>query len=278
MLAQDYDSNAGRVKYPCFVQPKLDGVRLIASVSAAGEVELRTRNGKAVDEAAFDALASRLKTFLRPGLYLDGEMYSHGETFEEVVSKFKHGSAALSYWIYDLYDAHRADLGTAERMAALSDLLERMSRLKLQGVRAVETRRVATADEVASAHDEYAAMGFEGVMVRDAGAPYEPGKRSRALLKLKAFQTDEFAVVDVVEAEGLDAGTAVFVCEAVQGKEKKTFNVRMRASREARREHLLAFRRDPSAFVGKKLTVRFQQLTANGIPRFPVGLALRDYE
>jgi len=29
---------------------------------------------------------------------------------------------------------------------------------------------------------------------------------------------------------------------------------------------------------GKKLTVQFQNLTDCGLPRFPVGLAIRDYE
>ena len=32
------------------------------------------------------------------------------------------------------------------------------------------------------------------------------------------------------------------------------------------------------SMVGKKLTVRFQELTEDGIPRFPVGIAFRDYE
>jgi hypothetical protein len=32
------------------------------------------------------------------------------------------------------------------------------------------------------------------------------------------------------------------------------------------------------AYVGKKLTVRYQELTDEGLPRFPVGVAFRDYE
>lgn len=32
------------------------------------------------------------------------------------------------------------------------------------------------------------------------------------------------------------------------------------------------------AYVGKPLTVRYQELTQDGIPRFPVGIAVRDYE
>jgi DNA ligase-1 len=32
------------------------------------------------------------------------------------------------------------------------------------------------------------------------------------------------------------------------------------------------------SYVGKKLTVKYQELTDDGIPRFPIGLAIRDYE
>ena len=31
-------------------------------------------------------------------------------------------------------------------------------------------------------------------------------------------------------------------------------------------------------FIGKMLTVRFQELTDDGLPRFPVGIEFRDYE
>ena len=31
-------------------------------------------------------------------------------------------------------------------------------------------------------------------------------------------------------------------------------------------------------YYGKLLTVKFQELTSDGIPRFPVGISFRDYE
>ena len=31
-------------------------------------------------------------------------------------------------------------------------------------------------------------------------------------------------------------------------------------------------------FIGSKLTVRYQELTDDGIPRFPVGVTIRNYE
>ena len=31
-------------------------------------------------------------------------------------------------------------------------------------------------------------------------------------------------------------------------------------------------------YIGKMLTVKYQELTNDHVPRFPVGLAIRDYE
>jgi DNA ligase-1 len=50
--------------------------------------------------------------------------------------------------------------------------------------------------------------------------------------------------------------------------------VRPRGTREKRAE----WWENREQYIGSKLTVRFQNLTADGIPRFPVGIAIRDYE
>jgi DNA ligase-1 len=36
--------------------------------------------------------------------------------------------------------------------------------------------------------------------------------------------------------------------------------------------------RRAAELIGKRLTVRYQELTDGGVPRFPVGVAVRDYE
>jgi len=33
-----------------------------------------------------------------------------------------------------------------------------------------------------------------------------------------------------------------------------------------------------SNYIGQQLTVRYQELTDDGVPRFPVGIAIRNYE
>jgi hypothetical protein len=32
------------------------------------------------------------------------------------------------------------------------------------------------------------------------------------------------------------------------------------------------------SFIGKMLTVKYQEMSPDGVPRFPSGIAIRDYE
>ena len=52
-------------------------------------------------------------------------------------------------------------------------------------------------------------------------------------------------------------------------------SVRPRGSREQRRAWLLDFDR---LCRDRQLTVRYQELSRDGVPRFPVGVSVRDYE
>ena len=100
-------------------------------------------------------------------------------------------------------------------------------------------------------------------MARNANGLYA-GKRSYDLQKIKEFQDDEFAIVDCVEGRGGYAGCGIFVCKARNGE---LFNVKMRGPKE----RLAEFLTKPATWKGKILTVKYQYVSAYGIPIFPVG-------
>jgi ATP-dependent DNA ligase len=108
-------------------------------------------------------------------------------------------------------------------------------------------------------------------MVRDPSSVYENGKRSNYLLKYKDFVTEEYEVVDAKTGHGRDANAVVWVCKTENGD---TFCVRPEGTIE-QREYFYAHKEN---YFGKMLTVKFQNLTDLGIPRFPVGIVFRDYE
>ena len=110
-------------------------------------------------------------------------------------------------------------------------------------------------------------------MIRGKDSPYKQQGRSKELLKYKLFHDDEFVVIGHHEGTGAHAGTPIFEC-ASKVKKDKNFSVTMQGSIEGRKKMF----ENVKSYYGKKLTVKYQEITADGVPRFPVGLAFRDYE
>jgi len=80
--------------------------------------------------------------------------------------------------------------------------------------------------------------------------------------------------VGAEEGKGKDKGTVIWICSITSGDDSGTFSVRPKGTFEERTDWFKNYK----SYVGKNLTVQFQNLTNGGIPRFPVGIAIRDYE
>jgi DNA ligase-1 len=89
------------------------------------------------------------------------------------------------------------------------------------------------------------------------------------LQKYKEFKEDEYEIVGYREGEGRDEGTVLWMCITPEGRQ---FSVRPRGSMELRRE----LYRQGDKYVGKKLTVIYQELSEMKVPRFPVGKDVRE--
>lgn len=244
MLANKWEDRHKYISEPFYVQPKIDGVRLL--VSNKGGI---SRTGKVVPGT------EHLGKGLKEGEYLDGECYDPTKTFEEITSLFKTNPKALEFHVFDYFDTNRPNLTFDER-------LERVN---------VETRWVRTKSDLPVVHKQYMDAGYEGTMIREASSVYEIGKRSNYLLKLKDFKTDEYKVIGMRECAGKDVGTPIWVCTTENGQE---FTVRPEGTQEKRRDMF----KNGDRYIGKMLTVKYQNLTDLGVPRFPVGIAFRDYE
>ena len=118
-------------------------------------------------------------------------------------------------------------------------------------------------------HKIFVSTGYEGAIIRNADGTYTEGI-SNDLMKLKSFDTTEFKVVDVLEAEGNDAGTAIFKLKCGEYE----FCARPVGSRSLRAQYLA----DKEELIGMAATVQHQGYSDAGVPRFPVLLNIRDYE
>jgi hypothetical protein len=123
--------------------------------------------------------------------------------------------------------------------------------------------------DIMAAHKKFVAAGYEGTMIRDDSAGYEIAQRAYQLQKLKDFQDAEFRIVDVVSGGGSHSNVPRFVCENKKGIQ---FNC-VPEGDMGKREEMFKNRK---SYIGKWLTIRYQTLTKDGVPQFPVGVDVRD--
>ena len=263
MLAHDYNKRGKSIKFPCFVQRKFDGTRCVGIPNKG----LFSRNRK-----SYPHMSHIVKEInkLPPTIILDGELYSDTLTFQEIVGLVKRETLKkgddekqlqIKFHIYDIVN----EMPYEERYANLQMLF---NRYKFKYLELVKTEVCESEEKMKELHAQYVADGYEGIMLRNKTGPYK-NARSIDLQKYKEFFDEEYEVVGYKEGEGVEEGCVLWTCKTPEGK---TFNCRPRGTREDRADMFI----NGKKYIGKKLTVRFQELTDDKVPRFPVGIAFRE--
>ncbi len=282
MLALEFDPS-NTMKFPVFIQPKLDGVRCLV-YSSGDKIIFQSRQNTLFDpfEHLLDEIKKLLELLGNPTQFvLDGELYIHGAEFNEITSmvrrsKKKHPNITnLKYHIYDCFyfgdqNLDKNKMSYAERNKFLNS---GFSKSKFDQLICVDTKVANTIDDLEKYHTYYTNQSYEGIMIRTMGGVYKQQGRSKDLQKYKKFHDDEFIVTGYHEGSGAHAGTPIFECFS-KVNPGKTFGVTMQGTIESKKEML----KNIDKYIGKQLTVKYQELSVDGIPRFPVGIAFRDYE
>ena len=265
MLAVKYNKNY--IKFPCMVQPKLDGVRCIVFEGKDHDIHLKSRRNK-------ELILPHIKEYLskhRDLLPLDGELYNHKElTFQEIISAVKKLSDKTNKIVLTVYDKPIPSENNYNRWSKLIKKSKLVVKKK-DPIKFLETKICNSLEEIYAYHDKCVSEGYEGIIIRNFDGLYEFGYRSNNLIKYKKFSDEEFEVLDIVEATGRDKGTGIFILKT---KEGKVFKARPQGNKVLRASYLL----NRSKLIGKYCTVKYQELSTYGIPRFPSVIAIRDYE
>ena len=268
MLAETYAKKADKIVFPAFIQPKLDGMRCIA-IKNGDDVTLWSRSRKPIDTCAHIVAAIKVH-YEDQDVILDGELYSHdlSDAFGKIMSSARGDSAEnpssnLQYHIYDTV----AEGSFAQRWRALD------KEFPIDGaLRAVQTYGVEDDAEMRDLFKLFLEDGYEGLIIRNADAPYQ-NRRTPDLQKVKTFDDAEFLIIGVKEGRGRLQGTlGTFTCQTSDGT---VFDAKMTGNQEDNGKYLT----DSTLWTGKMLTVQYQGLTdKNNVPRFPVGLRIREAE
>jgi DNA ligase-1 len=254
MLAKDYKKEIKKVVYPCYVQPKLDGMRSLGSI----EDHLVSRTGKVIDTLKHIKLDSIGETIL------DGELYAHGISFQEnmkLIKKYRAGETEkVKYHVYDVV----MDACFSARYAYLSVLIAAIDN---PNINLVPVYRVESEKEMLVLHAHFILQGYEGTMIRHSEEGYQVNKRSSQLLKYKDFLDEAYTVNEVWPSESRPE-QGVVECVTPKGI---TFTCGMKFS-HAEREEILTNKEN---YIGKMAEIRFFEYTDSGLPRFPVCVGFR---
>lgn len=239
------------------------------------EIVLISRKGKPFPH--LNHLREELKGTIEEGFVLDGELYSDDLTFQEITGivrreTLKEGDeekmSKMGIRVYDMIPLNDLNMDFIDRHNYINATLAPEDECYTNKVRKVPTFEIQSEEEVKTYHDKFVEEGYEGCMVRNAKGEYGINKRSKHLQKFKHMQREEYKIVGYSEGQGNEVGTVIWECETVQGKR---FNVRPKGTREERKEWF----ENGHDHIGEYLSVQFQELTEDLVPRFPVGVGIR---
>ena len=251
MLAKPY---AGTDPTGWWMSEKLDGVRAYWTGT-----HFYTRNGNPIH-------APEWFTRSLPNIALDGELTAGRGAFQQTVSAVRKQVPVDTEWrsiTFQVFDAPTVRGGCEARWAEMNRVVTGVPH-----VFALQQTRCSSPRHLAQVRAEIAALGGEGVMLREAGSAYEQ-RRTGALRKVKSFQDAEARITGHTAGTGKHAGRlGAYEAVLLKGSRAK-FRIGTGIS-DAERERPLS--------VGTIVTVKFQELTDDGVPRFPALVGARDYE
>lgn len=260
-LAKDF---SGKLPRKILIQPKLDGYRAIGQT---GTGRLFSRNGKEI--LGFDDISEQLSR-LPSGCYLDGEIMSQNFKGTQQ-SAFAHTSGKLG--IYNAFDFMEGSIGTKEDQHTRSkNLLEflgvgpegpRNVRSEICNIIPVQSWLIdkgsegSVYDEMLSYYDQCLAEGYEGIMIKDAEAPYQL-KRGTNWQKMKPVNSIDLKVVGI-EPGKYDTKYADSLGRLIVQFEDNQVGVGSGIT-DAQRQ---LWWDNPTLIVGKTIEVLYQEVTSN---------------
>jgi DNA ligase 1 len=198
-----------------------------------------------------------------PNYALDGELWTARKTFQRTVSIVKRQDMPETWKEvrYVLFDAPARAESFEDRLTFLQSEVPKWGN---SYTTLLEQTRCENLAQMQAKLAEVEALGAEGLMLRQPGSKYVLG-RSSTLLKVKSFFDAEAIVVGYEAGKGKHKGrTGSLLCELPNGKK---FNVGTGLSD--------AERHAPPA-VGTTIRFQYQELSEDGIPRFPSYLGVRE--
>jgi DNA ligase-1 len=298
MALQVYNKYKKYIKYPCFIQPKLDGIRVIAKLIKDGneyKVELLSRRLNIY--SGFEHIKDEIYKILikYPNTILDGELYNHKLNLQDISGlvrnenidseKLKKDRLQLSFYIFDciLLNDNSQKMIFDERIKLLQELLLEKSNNteKFKYLKLVDTTLVHSESESNELFKSYIKNKYEGIVYKNRNAIYEYSNikeiRSHDYLKRKKNYEQEYPIIGFEEgSHGKDKGAIIFTMKTDNNKEFRAVpNMTLNKRKELYKIALKSF---DTKFKNKLPTISFDEFSKDNVPLRPKFITIRDYE
>jgi DNA ligase-1 len=194
------------VTYPVLVSIKLDGIRAMAIDGV-----LYTRTMQPFKPLVQERFSKILELTRKAGLVLDGELYCHDMTFQQITSAVSHEDkiGELVFHVFDLLSIKewfgQSATPYSIRVKQYWDLCQTTDPHQYD-ITPVRQIKCNAADEVVAIHEENLNIGFEGSMLRSPQGTYKHGRstvKERDLRKFKPFETVDGIIVGFKQQSSL---------------------------------------------------------------------------
>lgn len=280
MLAHVYEPH--RVTYPCYVQPKLNGVRALYQGGY-----FQSRDGVPFNEKVLAHLAEPLKKNFSPDVILDGELYVHGWPLQRILGAItpvreepNEDTVKVEYHVFDTVNYQKS-------FGARNHVRRSMNRHNSpeQQIWSVKTILVEAESQANLMYANFVSLGYEGMMYRLGNCPYTVPKqfnhgeilapltatkrtkylsdkdnRTWHLLKRKDWHDDEFDFISLNSTVGEKGEPGFQMWLRTKEGSKDRFKV---SSGLSDKEVEIYLDRPP---VGRKVKVKYLVLSQDSIP------------
>lgn len=238
---------------------KLDGIR---GIWEAGK--FKTRQDNPIHTPSYF-------TYNFPSFKLDGELWIARAKFDEVSALTRSDNLDSSLWksvTYNVFDVPNACEEFKLAPCTLSNRLKVLERYLQQNpnpyIKIIKQIPIKDQEHLKEFYKDIIFSKGEGVVIRKDLAPYEKG-RSKNALKLKPYEDAECKVIAYTEGKGkFQDKIGALLCQMPDDRVIKIGSGLKDKDRE-----------NPPK-IGSIVTYKFNGLTKNSLPRFPVFLHIRD--
>jgi ATP-dependent DNA ligase len=252
MGLHDYEKMGERIKFPAYLQPKLDGYRALIKCFDKN-ISIISRQGKPFAHLNF--MESELKKVCKSGIILDGELLSPKvpvrdmrsllgkKDINEVDEKLLH---SLRFNIFDMFDTSKPNLTYKQRFNQITQYAKKSQYIVLTPTDVVKNEKQLQQDI-----EIFRKQGFEGGIIRNMDGIYKQKSSSFDVQKIKFYYSDKFEIVGATEGTGNDKGTVIWIVKCLNSA--GTFKARPTGTREERRTYF----ENCKKYIGKKITIKY---------------------